>query len=122
MLVMPRLACPSWPLDHHERDALAGHLNGVRMTKLMRREASANAGRYREVAQRGSSRRWRPRSPSGRTADDAQQRADRHRQPDPRPPVDVLPCPGVHAHFAPPPALTSADQDAAALRVEVALG
>jgi hypothetical protein len=44
------------PLDDSQRDALAGHLDGVRVTKLVRRKASPYSSRDREPAKRATGR------------------------------------------------------------------
>jgi hypothetical protein len=42
--VIPRLVCPELALDDDQRDALAGHLDGVRVAELVDCEAPADAG------------------------------------------------------------------------------
>ena len=48
---MPELA-----LDDDQRHALAGHLDGMRVTELMRREALAHTGARGGVAELGARR------------------------------------------------------------------
>ena len=42
---------PELPLDDDQRHALAGHLDGVRVPQLVRREASPDAGLPGDVSQ-----------------------------------------------------------------------
>jgi len=79
------------PLDDVQRDAFAGHLDGVCVSELVRREPTANPGRYGKLPQRRPCRGWRPRSALGGSIDNAQQRADTHRDADLDPGVEVLP-------------------------------
>jgi hypothetical protein len=64
-------------LDDVERHAFAGHLDGVRVSKLMWREAPSDGGADGERAQCRAGSGRRP-GPSRRWAvDDTQQRTDR---------------------------------------------
>ena len=47
-------------LDDDQRDALAGHLDGVGVAELVRREASPHAGLAGDSAQLGAGRRRPP--------------------------------------------------------------
>jgi hypothetical protein len=64
-------------LDDDQGDAFAGHLDGVRVSKLMGCEAPPDAGLRGGVAQLGARRAGRPCAAAGRAGDDGQQRADR---------------------------------------------
>jgi hypothetical protein len=57
-----------------------------------------------------------------RSVDDTQQRADRQRDSDAKPRIELLPCPPVHAYLASLAALAATDKNAAARAVKVALG
>jgi hypothetical protein len=63
----------------------------------------------------------RPRPPSGRAVDDAEQRSDRQLDAGGEPRSQLLPAPGVHADLAPTAALAAAHEQRAAPRIEVAL-
>ena len=63
-------------LDHVERDALAGELDGVGVAQLVRREAAPDAGLGGEPAELDARVRARPGPPAGRAVDDAEQRPD----------------------------------------------
>jgi hypothetical protein len=108
-------------LNDDERDPLVGHLDRVRVTQLVRSEATSNAGGHRQMAQGGPSGGCRPGPPGRRPTHNTEQSADGHRQAHLEPLVEMLPPPGVHADLATAAALPSADEDAATSRVEVAL-
>ena len=74
---MPEVPVPQLALDDGERYALAGHLDRVRVAKLVRREAPADSSADGKVAQRAARGGWGPRPASGRSLHDAQQGADR---------------------------------------------
>jgi hypothetical protein len=65
-------------LDHVERDAFAQEFERVRVTQLVRREASAHPGAGGATPQRGARGRGVPRAPARTAVDDAEQRTDRH--------------------------------------------
>jgi hypothetical protein len=48
------VAVPELSLDDDQRHAFAGHLNGMGVAKLMRREATAHAGRPRGTGKVGA--------------------------------------------------------------------
>src|ERR671910_3526087 len=68
-------------LDHDQRHTLTGHLNGVRVPELVRREASPYAGRAGDAPELGAGGGSRPRAPARRAVDDAEQRSDRQLDP-----------------------------------------
>src|SRR3954454_7120367 len=116
---MPRLLSRSWRWIDDERHSLVGHLDGVSVAQLVRREAPANAcgpGGAAQLDTRGGGRPW---SSSGRAVDDAQQRADRKLEAHIDPPLQVLPGPFVHADLAAAAALAAADQQRSTTVVEV---
>ena len=106
---MPRLLS-ELALDHDQRDAFAGHLDGVSVTKLVSREAAPHSGRGGGAPQLGACRRGRPVATAGRAVDDAQQRTDRELAPDVKPGLELFPSPCVHADLATAPALAAPDQ------------
>lgn len=73
---MPELA-----LDHVHRYSLSSHLDRVSVAQLVWREPAPDAGGDREVAKLLSRGRARPRSPAGRTDDDAEERTNGHSGP-----------------------------------------
>ena len=66
-------------LDHVEGHALAGHLNGMGVAKLVWREAPPHSGIGCDAAQVVARSGWGPWPPPGLTIDHTEQRADRHR-------------------------------------------
>ena len=62
------------PLDHIQRNALAGHLDGVGVAQLVRREPTSHPRLGGEPAQLRARARLRPGPPAGRAVDDAEQR------------------------------------------------
>jgi hypothetical protein len=109
-------------LDDDEWHALAGHLNRVGVSKLVRCEATPNARGHCEVTQSRPGGGCRPGTAGRRSTHYAKQRADGHRQADLQPLAEVLPSPGIHADLATSAALPAPDQNAPAGRVQVALG
>jgi hypothetical protein len=67
---------PELALDDVQRHALARELVRVRVAQLMRREAAPDASLGREPPELARTAA-RPRSPAGRSVDDAEQRPDR---------------------------------------------
>jgi hypothetical protein len=63
-------------LDHDQRYAFAGHLDGVGVPELVRREPSPYACRGGSIAQLDADARRRAWAPPRRTAQHAEQRAD----------------------------------------------
>jgi hypothetical protein len=64
-------------LDHVQRHALAGQLDGMRVAQLVRREAPPDTRLGGEPAELDAHVRARPRPPASRAVDDAEQRPDR---------------------------------------------
>jgi hypothetical protein len=60
-------------LDDEQRDAVASHLDGMRVAQLVRREAPTHASRGCRISQFGAGRARGP----GASADHAEQRSDR---------------------------------------------
>jgi hypothetical protein len=110
----PEVAVAELTLDAHQRYALVGELDGVRVAQLVRSESAPNSGGRRGVAQLCARGRDRPAPTACRTGDDAEQRPDRELQPGGRP--------VVHADLAPASTLATTHQYGAAARVEIGLG
>ena len=109
-------------LDHVERDAFASHLDRVRVSELVWREASANSGSHREVTQCAAGCGRRPRPTLCLTVDDAQQGADAQRHAEVEPRLHLLPCPSVHADLAALAALAAAHENRSAGAIKIAFG
>ena len=77
MLVVPRLAWPSWRWMTFKRDTLAGELDGVRMTQLVGSEPSPDTCLSGTAAKLAADGGRRPRSTAGRAVNHAEQRARR---------------------------------------------
>ena len=65
-------------LNDVERDAFAGHLDGLGVAELVGREAPADAGSFGHAAKLSADGGTRPRSPPRRAGDHAEQRPDGH--------------------------------------------
>jgi hypothetical protein len=117
----PEVRVAELPLDHVERHAFSSHLNSVRVPKLMRREATTHAGSDRELAKGFANSRGRPRATLRRTVDHAKQGPDAQGDAEAQPRVDLVPCPPIHADLASLAAFASADENRAAVLVEVKL-
>src|SRR5262245_59517344 len=78
-------------LDDDQRHAFAGHLDGMRVAELVRREAPTHPGLAGDAAQFRAGGARCPRPSAGRTADDAEQRSDRQRDPRLQPWFELLP-------------------------------
>src|SRR4051812_12834436 len=113
---MPELA-----LDDVECHALAGELDGVRVTQLMRREAPSHARLGGEATELNPDAGARPGPATRRAVDDAEQRPDRQLDASDEPGRQLLPAPGVHADLAPTATLAAAHEQRPAPRVKVAL-
>src|SRR5688572_676543 len=109
-------------LDDDQRHALAGHLDGVRVPELVRREAAAHAGLARDAAQLRAGRGGRPGAPARRAVDDAEHRSDWQLDARLQPRYEPLPGPVVHADLTAAAALAAPHQQRAATRVQVGLG
>src|SRR5436305_3380746 len=88
----------------------------------MGRKATAHPGRRSGVAQLSADPGRRARPAAGRTADDAEQGADRELRTQLEPLLEALPPPAVHPDLAPPAPFASADQDRTCYPVKVGLG
>jgi hypothetical protein len=100
----PEIGVPQLPLDHQERDTLAGHLDRVGVPELVRREPPTHARlgcRGAELNADPGRRSW---PTACRAAQHTEQRPDRHGRADGEPGLEVLPRPAVHADLAPLPA------------------
>jgi len=106
-------------LDDDEGDAFAGHLDGVGVPELVRREASPHAGSGGSPAQIGSRGRVGPVSPARGSGDDAEQRSNRELEACVEPRLELLPAPCVHTDFAAPSALAVVDEQRATPLVKV---
>src|SRR2546423_15687443 len=93
---MPELA-----LDDQEGNSCAGHLDGVRVPKLMGREPAPHSGCLGGAAQLRSQTRRRAWSSACRAAQNAQQRADRQMRAASGPWDELLPVPAAQAGLAP---------------------
>ncbi len=118
----PEVRVAKLPLNHHERDALTSHLDGVRVAQLVRRKAATHSGPGRDNSHLCAGGSRRPRPTTGSSMDDTEQRSDRQLPSELEPRRELIPRPVVHPDFASPAALAAAHQDRAAFTVEVALG
>jgi hypothetical protein len=109
-------------LDDDQRDAFAGHLDGVGVAELVWREAPAHAGRGGGAPELRAGGRGCPRSAACRTGDDAEQRADGEFEAALEPGLEFLPASVVHADLASASALAAADEQRATSLVEIGLG
>jgi hypothetical protein len=117
----PEVAVAELALDDDQWHAFVGHLDGVGVAKLVRREASVNARARRPAAQLGTRGGGRPWSSTGRAVDDAEQWADRELEAQIDPPLQMLPRPLFHSDLATAAALAAAHEQCAATVVEVGL-
>src|SRR4051794_7625994 len=102
---------PELALNDDQRDTLAGHLDGVGVAELVRRESSPDAGERRRVAQLFARGGRRPAAAAGWSGQDAEQRADGQRDAEVQPLLKLFPGPVVHTDFAAAAALAAADED-----------
>ncbi|MDP8909800.1 MAG: hypothetical protein M3N47_11965 [Chloroflexota bacterium] len=108
-------------LDDDQRYALAGHLDGVRVTAA-RAERSAAARRpVRRRVVAGRARRFDHARPRRGPGDDAKQRADGKFGAGVEPRLELLPGPLVHADLAAAAALAAPHEQRPAPAIEVAL-
>ena len=112
---------PGLPLYNEQWDTLAGHLDGVSVSQLVRRYPSANAGSISRGVQLDTDPRGRTRPTAGRASEHAEQRSDRERGTEHQPRVQLLPGPPVHPDFATLVALPVRYQHGASFWVEIAL-
>jgi hypothetical protein len=108
-------------LDHDERDAFAGHFDGVRVPKLMWCQAAAHACPRGSVTKLRACGPRRPCAPAGRAGGDAEQRADLQLGARRQPWLELLPAPVVHADLSAATAPATAHEQRAAARVEICL-
>ena len=108
-------------LDDVQRDAFAGHLDGVCVAQLMGREASAHAGLMGDASQLLAASPRRAGAPQSRSVDAAEQRADGELYAPAEPWLQLLPGPGVHADLAALSALPAPNEHRTTLLVEVQL-
>ena len=98
-------------LDHVERDPFAGHLYGMSVTQLMRREAAAYSGVRGESAQVATDGGGCPWASAGLSGNHAEQRADGKLNSCVQPGTKLFPAPWVHADLASASALAAAHED-----------
>jgi hypothetical protein len=118
----PEVGVPQLALDDEQRNALAGHFDGVGVSKLVRRKASANAGRLSGAMELAADACRRARGATGRSTEDAEERADRKARAELQPRLEMRPRTAVHPDLATPTALAVANHHCATVMVEVALG
>src|SRR3954452_2904906 len=106
----PEVGVPELALGNDQRHALAGHLDGMRVAQLVRREAPPYAGLAGDAAQFRAGGAGYPRPSACWTGDDAEQWADRQLDAHVQPGLELLPGPVVHAHLAAPAALAAPHQ------------
>ena len=82
-----------------------------------RRTPAASA----DPMQLGTDAGRRARPPAGRTAQNAEERADRHAPAQLKPAIELLPRPAVHPNLPPTTTLSSTDQNRAALAIKIGL-
>jgi hypothetical protein len=82
---------PELPLYDEQRDTLAGHLDGVSVSQLVRRYPSANAGSTRRGVELDTDPGGRTRPTARRAPEHAEQRPDRESGTEPQPRVQLLP-------------------------------
>jgi len=109
-------------LDDDERHAFARHLDRVRVAKLVRREPPTNPGVGRDPRELRTHSGRRQMTAARRAIDHAQQRPHGQLASELEPGLQLLPRPGVHAHFATAPALAATNQHRAPAGIKIALG
>jgi hypothetical protein len=92
----PEIGMPELALYDQQRDTLAGHLDGVSMSQLVRRNSTANAGRMSRRVELDTDPGGRTRPTESRGSEHAEQRPDRQRGTELQPRVQLLPCPPIH--------------------------
>ena len=73
----PEIGMPELALYDQQRDTLAGHLDGVSMSQLVRRNPSANAGGMSRGVELDTDPGGRTRPTARRAPQHAEQRSDR---------------------------------------------
>jgi hypothetical protein len=112
---------PELALDDDQRHAFAGHLDGVRVAQLVRREAPPHARVPGDAAQLCAGRA-RPRPPAGGAVYDAEQRPDRQLDARLEPRCELVPGPVVHPHLATAAPLAAAHEQRPRARIQIGLG
>src|SRR4051794_25050255 len=108
MLVVPRLAWPSWRWITLSGTPSRASLDAMGVAQLVRRKAAPDTRLGGEPAEFNARVGARPRPPAGRAVDHAEQRADRELEASGEPRAQLLPAPGVHADLAAATALAVA--------------
>jgi hypothetical protein len=109
-------------LYDYQRDSFAGHFDRAGMPELMRRKPATNPGGLSSAPQLASHSSRGAWPAAGRAPQYAEQCADGQGRAELEPGIEMLPRPAVHPNLAPPAALPGANQDRAALPVEIGLG
>jgi hypothetical protein len=117
----PEIGVPELPLDNDHRHPFTGHLHGVRVSQLVRRESAADPSCAGGIAQLPPDSGGRARAAASCSAKHTEDSADRERGSESEPRLKLFPSPSVHPDFAPLAALAVADQHGAARSVQVAL-
>jgi hypothetical protein len=102
---------PELTLDDDERDAFAGHLDGVGVAQLVRGEASARGRPGGGASQLGACTAGGPRASACASIDDAEQWTDRRSDARNRPRFELLPAPVVHPDLAASSSFAATDED-----------
>jgi hypothetical protein len=105
---------PELALDDDQGHALTRHLNGMRVSQLVRREPAANSGFASGVAKLRSDPSGSARPTARRSSEHTEQRVYRKRGSEHEPRLELLPCPAVHPDLTPLTTLATADQHSAA--------
>src|SRR5690242_9516777 len=92
------------------------------MPQLMRREPAANAGLLGGAVQMRADTGWCAWPSACRAAQNAEQRADWQAGADLEPGLELLPGPAVHSNLASFASLPVANEDRAAIMVQVSFG
>jgi hypothetical protein len=109
-------------LDDDQRHAFVGHLDGVGVTQLVRREPAPHSCGGSDASQLSPCRGGRPVASACGAVDDAQHWTNRELAPDVKPGLELFLSPSVHADLPTAPTLAAPDQQRAAALVEIALG
>ena len=108
-------------LDDDQRHSFMRHLDGVRMTELMRREPPPDARACCGARQLLAGRGWLPAPARSRAANHTRQRADRQLTTGSHPRLQLRPRPAIHPDLATTAALAVTHQDRAARGIQVGL-
>ena len=96
----PKVGMTELPLDDHQRDPFAGHLNSVGVAEWMRCEPSPDAGSPSGVSQQRADSPRGARAAAGGSTEDAEERANRQSCTDLAPRLELLPPPKVNSNLA----------------------